>query len=115
MSSGPAHAGVADRVEPTDDRQRNARLRRVLHSDASVLRAISFWRAAARQCRTARKPLGPAPWLPTSRAPPPTRSCTAWCEEHLETFLAAAAARTDGVGLPRFIEREFRGFLVEKA
>ena len=31
--------------------------------------------------------------------------------DHLETFLAAAAARTDGVGLPRFIEREFRGFL----
>lgn len=31
--------------------------------------------------------------------------------EHLETFLAAAAARTDGVGLPRFIEREFRAFL----
>jgi hypothetical protein len=31
--------------------------------------------------------------------------------EHLESFLAAAAARTDGVGLPRFIERELRGFL----
>jgi len=31
--------------------------------------------------------------------------------EHLETFLAAAAARTDGVGLPGFIERELRGFL----
>src|SRR5262249_51553167 len=31
--------------------------------------------------------------------------------EHLETFLAAAAARTDGVGLPHFIEREFRAFL----
>jgi hypothetical protein len=31
--------------------------------------------------------------------------------EHLETFLAAAAARTDGGGLPRFIERELRGFL----
>jgi hypothetical protein len=31
--------------------------------------------------------------------------------EHLEIFLAAAAARTDGVGLPRFIEREFRAFL----
>jgi hypothetical protein len=28
--------------------------------------------------------------------------------EHLEAFLAAAAARTDGVGLPHFIEREFR-------
>src|SRR5262249_40664100 len=26
--------------------------------------------------------------------------------EHLETFLAAAAAPTDGVGLPRFIEHE---------
>jgi hypothetical protein len=31
--------------------------------------------------------------------------------EHLETFLAAPAARTDGVGLPRFIEREFRAFI----
>ena len=33
-------------------------------------------------------------------------------QEHLKTFLAAATARTDGVGLPRFIERELRGFLV---
>jgi hypothetical protein len=32
-------------------------------------------------------------------------------QEHVETFLAVAAARTDGVGLPRFIERELRGFL----
>jgi Transposase zinc-binding domain len=32
-------------------------------------------------------------------------------QEYLESFLAAAAARTDGVGLPRFIERELRGFL----
>jgi hypothetical protein len=31
--------------------------------------------------------------------------------EHLETFLATAAARTDGMGLPHFIEREFRAFL----
>jgi hypothetical protein len=31
--------------------------------------------------------------------------------EHLECFLAAAAARTNGVGLPHFIEREFRAFL----
>jgi len=31
--------------------------------------------------------------------------------EHLEAFLGAAAVRTDGVGLPRFIEREFRAFL----
>jgi hypothetical protein len=31
--------------------------------------------------------------------------------EHLEEFLATAAARTDGVGLPAFIEREFRSFL----
>jgi ribosomal protein S27E len=30
-------------------------------------------------------------------------------QEHPETFLAAA--RTDGIGLPHFIEREFRGFL----
>jgi Transposase zinc-binding domain len=31
--------------------------------------------------------------------------------EHLEAFLAAVAARTNGVGLPHFIEREFRAFL----
>ena len=31
--------------------------------------------------------------------------------EHLDDFLAAAAARTDGTGLPAFIEREFRSFL----
>ena len=31
--------------------------------------------------------------------------------DHLETFLATAAARTDGVGLPPFVEREFRSFL----
>src|SRR5262249_56716269 len=31
--------------------------------------------------------------------------------QHLETFLAAAAARTNGVGLPSFIEREFGDFL----
>jgi hypothetical protein len=31
--------------------------------------------------------------------------------EHLDAFLAAAAARTDGVGLPQFIEREFRALL----
>ena len=31
--------------------------------------------------------------------------------DHLEDFLRAAAERTDGVGLPRFVEREFREFL----
>ena len=31
--------------------------------------------------------------------------------EHLDAFLAAAAARTDGAGVPPFIEREFREFL----
>jgi Transposase zinc-binding domain len=31
--------------------------------------------------------------------------------EHLEEFLATAAARSDGVGLPGFVAREFRGFL----
>jgi hypothetical protein len=64
--------------EPADDRRCNAPLRRVLHTAALAPGAISFWRAAARHCRTAQKPLGLAPWLPTSRAPPPTRSRTAW-------------------------------------
>ena len=31
--------------------------------------------------------------------------------DHLETFLADAAQQRDGVGMPRFIEREFREFL----
>jgi hypothetical protein len=31
--------------------------------------------------------------------------------DHLDDFLAAAAARTDGTGLPPFIERQFRGFV----
>jgi hypothetical protein len=30
---------------------------------------------------------------------------------HLETFLHEAATRTDGPGLPRFVEDEFRAFL----
>jgi hypothetical protein len=30
---------------------------------------------------------------------------------YLERFLAGAAAATDGAGLPRFVEREFRDFL----
>jgi len=32
--------------------------------------------------------------------------------EHLETFLDAVAEAGDGVGLPRFVEREFREFLM---
>ena len=31
--------------------------------------------------------------------------------EHLEAFLRAAAEAGDGVGLPQFVEREFREFL----
>ena len=31
--------------------------------------------------------------------------------EHLETFLAAARAHSDGGGLPRFVERQLREFL----
>ena len=30
--------------------------------------------------------------------------------DHLETFLREVADRTDGGGLPRFVEREFREF-----
>jgi hypothetical protein len=30
---------------------------------------------------------------------------------HLTTFLATVTARTDGAGVPGFIERELRGFL----
>ena len=32
--------------------------------------------------------------------------------DHLETFLAHAVQQRDGVGMPRFIEREFREFLL---
>ena len=32
--------------------------------------------------------------------------------EHLEAFLCAAAEAGDGVGLPQFVEREFREFLI---
>ena len=32
--------------------------------------------------------------------------------EHLETFLGAVAEAGDGAGLPRFVEREFREFLL---
>jgi hypothetical protein len=45
------------------------------------------------------------------RALPPTRSCTEWSGSTWRPFLAAAAARTDGVGLPSFTEREFRAFV----
>jgi len=31
--------------------------------------------------------------------------------DHLDRFLAATAAATGGVGLPRFLDREFRDFL----
>ena len=31
--------------------------------------------------------------------------------EHLETFLASVAEAGDGVGVPQFVEREFRKFL----
>ncbi len=32
--------------------------------------------------------------------------------EHLGAFLGAVAEAGDGVGLPQFVEREFRGFLL---
>ena len=32
--------------------------------------------------------------------------------EHLETFLGAVAEAGDGAGLPQFVEREFREFLL---
>jgi hypothetical protein len=32
--------------------------------------------------------------------------------EHLEAFLRAAVEAGDGVGLPQFVEREFRAFLM---
>ena len=53
-------------------------------------------------------PRAVAPYVPRTAADTVLHGVV---QEHLETFLATAAARTDGVGLPRFIERELRGFL----
>src|SRR5262249_2400030 len=60
------------------------------------------------RCRPGREAAGRravAPYVPRAAADPVLHGVV---REHLETFLAAPAARTDGVGLPRFIEREFR-------
>ncbi len=48
---------------------------------------------------------------PACAATPSTGFCSAWCAEHLETFLAEARHRCGGAGLPRFVERELRAFL----
>jgi ribosomal protein S27E len=48
-----------------------------------------------------------APYVPRAAADTVVHGVV---QEHLETFLAAAAARTGGVG-PRVIERELRAFL----
>src|SRR5262249_40413045 len=53
-------------------------------------------------------PRAVAPYVPRAAADTVQHAVL---QEHLETFLAAAAARTNGVGLPSFIEREFRAFL----
>jgi len=55
----------------------------------------------ARRCG----PRAVAPYVPRAAADTVLHGVI---REHLETFLAAAAARTDRVGLPRFIERELR-------
>ena len=50
--------------------------------------------------------------LPGYRPRAPGHGALHWLvHEHLETFLAEARARSDGDGLPRFIERELREFL----
>src|SRR5881409_206446 len=83
----------------------------------------SSWLAARRRAnkpgppdgpvgRPARGSLGPRPWPPDTRRGRRMRPCcTGVVREHLDAFLAAAAARTDGAGVPPFIEREFREFL----
>jgi Transposase zinc-binding domain len=53
-------------------------------------------------------PRAVAPYVPRAAADTVLHGVV---QEHVEAFLAAAAARTDGVGLPHFIEREFRSFL----
>jgi hypothetical protein len=64
--------------------------------------------AAARHGTEAAGLRAVAPYIPRAAADTVLHGVV---QENLETFLAAAAARTDGVGLPHFIEREFRGFL----
>src|SRR5262249_29786293 len=49
---------------------------RALRAGGNVNAVPKFLGHASVATTTARKAPGPAPWLPTSRAPPPTRSCT---------------------------------------
>jgi hypothetical protein len=88
IDPAPRTPSLVDGGESTDDRRCNARLRRVVHLAASVPGATSFWRAAARRCRAARKALGPAPWLPTSRRAAADTVLHGVIREHLDTFLA---------------------------
>ena len=66
-----------------------------------------LWRSRCHGTEAA-GPRAVAPYVPRAAADTVLHGVV---QEHLETFLAAAAARTDGVGLPHFIEREFRAFL----
>jgi len=55
-------------------------------------------------------PAGPAPPGYRPRAPE-HGALHRLVHEHLETFVAEARARSDGEGLPHFVERELREFL----
>src|SRR5438034_1642698 len=79
----------------------------------AVRRAVQGGSAVLRtDPRTARASLARRRW-PSPRISPGPRSTVLHrvVRENLETFLREAADRTDGGGLPRFVEREFREFL----
>ena len=91
------------RVEVRD--LRNARLRRVFRPDVLNSPGVCRSPVLRPRCCQGTEPAGPravAPYVPRAAADTVLHGVV---REHLETFLAAAAARADGVGLPRFIER----------
>jgi hypothetical protein len=75
-SAGPRRSGSRRSVPMTGPR--NARLRRVLRPDGWSPGCMPVRMSSGTAVATARKTLGAVPWLPTSRAPPPTRFCTGW-------------------------------------
>src|SRR5207247_727590 len=83
-------------------------VRRAAAPDAMLLAFLqSTYEAAAGTASLSRRR-----W-PSPRISPGPRSTVLHrvVRENLETFCSEAADRTDGGGLPRFVEREFREFL----
>src|SRR5262249_9624615 len=84
---------------------RNARLRCCCTPTRDDLRPFVVRVSCGGRCRHGMESAGPRAVAPyVSRAAADT-ILHAVVQEHLETLLAAAAAHTDRIGLPRFIER----------